>query len=197
METKVFCVGLQKTGTSSLTVMLNKLGYDIVGYQQFRQFADDPNLTLEELETHALSVAQTKTAAKDTPWPVLYKSLDRAFPGSKFIHVIRNPESWIKSAVNDFGETHNEIHRAIYGVPYPKGHEDIWLEYYNRHNQEVAEYFSDRPDDYLQMALETELSYERVCTFLGKPIIDAHVPKANRRLKKKALLAWRRLLEKF
>lgn len=192
-EQKVFGIGFQKTGTTTLGVILEKIGYRVAGYHQFRTFAQAPNLDIGKLEEHALKLANEFDAAKDTPWPIFYESLDRTFPGSKFIHVVRNPNAWIDSAVNDFGTTQNSIHQAIYGAPFPKGHEGTWLERYERHNQDVRTYFADRPNDFISLNLEEGVSYEKVCGFLGKELVDTGVPKANTRTKKRLKMAWWRL----
>jgi hypothetical protein len=186
---KVFGIGFQKTGTTTLEVILSRLGYRTAGYHQFRHLAERDGLTLQELETFALKLASEYDAAKDTPWPLFYKSLDKAYPGSKFIHVTRNPQTWINSAVKDFGHYPN----AIYGVPYPEGYEDIWLERYNRHNAEVRDYFSGHPEDCLFLNLEDGVSFEVVCGFLDRPLVATGVPKANTRMKKRLKMLWWRL----
>ena len=135
---KVFGLGFQKTGTSSLGVILKRLEYRPVGYHDFRDMAADDTLTWDQVRDRALGLAADADSAKDTPWPLLYREMDETFPRSKFIHVTRNPESWIRSAVNDFGNTPNALHKAIYGVDYPLGFEEIWLDRYNQHNEDVT-----------------------------------------------------------
>ena len=190
---KVFGIGFQKTGTSSLGAIFDKLGYQVASYHDFRHFASRDNVDWDEISALALEIATRRDAAKDTPWPLLYRELDAAFPGSKFIHLTRDTEAWIKSAVNDFGDYPNAVHKAIYGVPFPKGHEEIWINRYERHNAEVADYFRDRPEDYLCMRLEDEFSYEAVCEFLGEPLVGTGAPVANTRLRKRINMLWRRL----
>ncbi len=192
-ETKVFGIGFQKTGTTTLGVIFQKLGYRMAGYGEFRHLARRTSLEMTEIEALALTVARDFDAFQDTPWPLLYQSLDRAFPGSKFIHVIRDADAWINSAVNDFGADPNAIHQAIYGSPCPVGHEADWLARYNRHNHEVQAYFADRPGDLLTLQLEDGISYEKVCTFLGKPLVATGTPRANTRAKKIFKKLWWRL----
>ena len=189
--TKVFGIGFQKSGTTTLGTMLGQLGYRVAGYHGFRDLAARSDLGWDDLERRAVSIMDSHDAAKDTPWPLLYRFLDQRFPGSKFIHVIRDPDAWIASAVRDFADHPNALHQLIYGSPYPKGHEHAWLERYRRHNAEAAAYFAGRPRDYLQLRLE-ELGYDRICPFLDKPVIAAAPPKANTRLKKSLkMLHWR------
>ena len=194
-DPKVFGIGFHKTGTSTLGVILRRLEYRMAGYDQFRHLADREDLTFQEVEALALKIAEDVDAAKDSPWPILYKSLDAAFPGSKFIHVTRDPERWIASAVGDFADHPNAIRQVIYGSPFPKGNEAAWLERYTQHNREVSEYFADRPDDYLHLPLEGGgVTYEAVCGFLGEPLIGHGAPVANTRFRKKIKTIWRRLV---
>lgn len=195
--TKVFGVGFQKTGTTTLGRMLDQLGYRTAGYYQFRDMAKRTDLEWSEVRAHALAIAADYDAAKDTPWPLLYADLDKAFPGSKFIHVIRDRDAWIRSVVGDFGRSGNALHSLIYGVPCPEGHEDVWLARYDRHNAEVSSYFSDRPDDYLQVRLEDGLTYEQICPFLGVPVIEEVVPRLNTRLQKRLKSLWWRIRKKI
>ncbi len=195
MIPKVFGIGFQKTGTTTLGVILERLGYRTAGYHQVRHLAGQDGLTLDTIETLVLRLAAEYDAGKDTPWPLFYESLDRSYPGSKFIHVTRDPEAWIRSAVKDFGQHPNALHQAIYGVPYPEGHEAIWLDRYTRHNAEVRAYFTDRTDDCLFLNLEEGISYEKVCAFLDRPLVSKGVPKANTRLKKRLKMMWWRLVK--
>lgn len=190
---KVFGIGFQKTGTTTLGVIFDRLGLRTAGYNEFRHLADRADLTLAEVEALALQIARGVDAAKDSPWPILYQSLDRAFPGSRFVHVTRDRDRWIESAVKDFGDHPNAIRRLIYDVPFPRGHEDRWLARYDRHNAEVRDYFAGRPDDCLFLRLEDGIDPAAICDFLGLPPIEGPMPRANTRLKKRLKMAWWRL----
>lgn len=106
---KVFCLGFQKTGTSSVGLALERLGRSVAGYHPFRHLADQVDLDLERVWRIALPVAEAHDAAQDTPWPILYRRLDEAFPGAKFIHVVRDPGAWIDSVRTDFGNHRNQL----------------------------------------------------------------------------------------
>ena len=112
---KAFGIGFQKTGTTSLGVIFDKLGYRTAGYNEFRDLAAQSDLTWNDVKSRALRIATEVDAVKDTPWPLLYKELDMTFPGSKFIHIIRDPDAWLRSASNDFKTHPNSLHRLIYG----------------------------------------------------------------------------------
>jgi hypothetical protein len=180
-KTKVFCIGFHKTGTSSLRVALERLGYSVAGYYQFSDLAKRQALTLADVEARAIEVASGMDAAQDSPWFILYRQLDRAFPGSKFIHVVRNRDSWIKSAVRDFGAHPNSIRKLIYGTTFPLGNEAAWLDRYDQHNREVPAYFAGRPDDFISLDLDRgEVNWGTVCHFLDEPQPNVPWPHANR-----------------
>lgn len=193
MAPKVFGIGFQKTGTTTLGVVLERLGYRVAGYQQFRDLAGRETLERAEVVARALDLMDGFDAAKDSPWPILYRELDAAFPGAKFIHVTRDTDAWIASATKDFGARPNALREVIYGSRHPVGHEAAWVARYERHNAEVRAYFADRPDDCLFLRLEDGLDVARICRFLGKPVVDMPPPRANTRARKRLKMLWWRL----
>lgn len=177
---------------------LKVLGYRVGGYASFWEYRNRSDLTLAELGERVLEVADQFDAFQDTPWPIFYKELDAKYPNSKFILVIRAPEDWIRSAVDDFGVYDNPIHQLIYGVGHPKGHEDLWIERYQRHNREVHEYFQDRSQDLLVLNLnQGEVTWQNVCNFLGHEVPDIPWPHANTKQSKQRLMFKQRLLKRL
>lgn len=195
---KVFCLGFQKTGTSSLGLALEKLGYSVAGYYPFRDLASKEDVTWDEIRDRALRIAQDHDAAQDTPWPLLYKELDAAFPNSQFILITRERDAWINSALQDFGHFPNAIHNLIYGCPCPVGHEETWLARYDRHNSDIRSYFADRPDDFLSLDLNKgEVNWDNLCRFLGEPTPQIAWPHANTRQAKRLKLKYYKVLKKL
>ena len=94
-------------------------------------------------------------AFEDNPWPILYKQMDKAFPGSKFIATWRDPEAWFSSVERHFGSDSTRMREWIYGSGYgaPAGNRKVYIERYLRHYREVEAYFRDRPGDYLRLDL--------------------------------------------
>ena len=181
METsKVFCLGFQKTGTTSMAVFFESMGLRVAGYGNFREM-EKGDITDKKVLAHAVDVMKTHDCAQDTPWFMLYRELDAAFPGSKFIHVVRDTDAWIKSAANHFQHYPKNFHAWIYGSAYPHGNEASWVETYEKHNRDVQAYFADRPDDYLFMTLdEVAQRSEDIARFIGHegPVPDW--PHANK-----------------
>ena len=168
---KVFGIGFHKTGTSSLGSALELLGYTVCGCK--------PQLikSLREGDlTPSLEMARHFGAFQDFPWPILFRELDQAFPGSQFILTVRDEKSWLRSNLNHFGSRPRETLKWIYGAYHPKDNEQLYLDRYRQHNREVLDYFEDRKDDLLILDLQTGHGWEELCPFLGVPIPDESFP---------------------
>ncbi|MEL6530614.1 MAG: sulfotransferase family protein [Pseudomonadota bacterium] len=164
---KVFCIGFQKTGTSSLRDALAQIGYRVCGV-----FGRD--VPLNELRDsfveRGLKIAQEYDAVEDMPWPLMFRELDEAFPGSKFILTIRDTDRWYNSIANHFGANPYHIQQLTYGedAPAPVGHEARYREVYDAHNEAVRAYFADRPDDLLEFWIERGHGWDELGAFLGR-----------------------------
>jgi hypothetical protein len=100
---KCIVLSLHRSGTSSATVLLERLGIrtihwpgrhngvklprKIVGHETDPEFVVDTILPLLRLHD----------AAADVPIPVLYPQLQRHFPEAKWILLLRKPEDWVRS----------------------------------------------------------------------------------------------------
>lgn len=174
---KVFGIGFHRTGTTTLNECLKSLGFSHKGYDLDLLRKVDRG-ELEEVRR----VADRYECFDDWPWPLIFRSLDEWYPDAKFILTTRkSPEVWLDSVKRHAKTTGpTESRQIIYGHPRVEGHEDVYLERYRRHNQEVREYFSDRPDDLLEICWETGSDWEDLCTFLDMEVPDRPLPHANK-----------------
>ncbi|MEL7256133.1 MAG: sulfotransferase [Pseudomonadota bacterium] len=180
VASKVFCLGFQKTGTTSMAVFFESMGLRVAGYNNFREM-EKGDISRERVLEHAIHIMKDHDCAQDTPWYVLYKELDATFPNSKFIHVVRDTESWIKSATSHFEHYPKNFHTWIYGCPYPRGHEQTWIDTYEQHNSDVKDYFSGRPDDYLFLRLDEVVGRSKeIARFIGYEGPVPEWPHANK-----------------
>lgn len=188
---KVFCIGFHKTGTTSLGSALEILGYNVCGTS--RELESD---LLKNNMNSLFEKVRKYDAFQDNPWPIYYKELDEYFPKSKFILTIRDEEKWISSVVKHFGDQDTIMREIIYGHGHPLNHEDVYIERYRKHNKEVKDYFSERPNDILILSLENGDGWEMICEFLNKKIPDIefpHLNKASNRsvtIKKTSIFKW-------
>jgi hypothetical protein len=171
---KVFGIGFHKTGTKSLAEALKVLGYRVTG-----SFGvNDPDIGRTAVE-RGLRIADKFDAVQDNPWPLLYRELDERFPGSRFILTLRPTASWLASCVRHFGALDTPMRKWIYGVGHPLGHEQLYVDRYERHEREVREYFRDRPGELLTLRLTEGEEWNKLCPFLGHEVPARPFPHAN------------------
>lgn len=120
IEGKIFCLSMQRTGTSSIGDFLEQFGLSRVGSQisnksrwphhwlagNFDAILDDPQF----IEADVL---------EDDPWwfPEFYKFAYHKFPGSRFILLERDSDSWFRSMIshsNGYSLGNTKIHAKIY-----------------------------------------------------------------------------------
>jgi len=199
---KVFCIGRNKTGTTSLGRALRDIGYK-VGNQATAEL-----LIYDYAQRNFRPIVEyccTAEAFQDVPFslPYTYQVLDYAFPGSRFILSIRDDEDeWYRSLIrfhqkrlgvqgkitkehlsNDQYRYTGfvwEANRIIYNTPEDDPYnERILKEHYLRHNEDVIEYFKFR-SDLLVINLKEPGSYQRFCDFLEAEPVYEEFPWLNR-----------------
>lgn len=164
---KVFCIGFHKTGTTSLKIALKILGYRVTGPNGQR----DKNIG-RHVEALARRIVPKFDAFQDNPWPIIYRFLDKEYPGSKFILTFRPSDKWIGSVTDHFTKGTPPMREWIYGpgMGSPIGNETIYVERYERHNREVQEYFTGRSRDFIVFDLAAGDGWLKLCAFLGHPV---------------------------
>ncbi|GAB4360476.1 MAG: hypothetical protein Kow00114_14150 [Kiloniellaceae bacterium] len=167
---KILGIGLSRTGTTSLTAALNRLGFPALHYPT----------RLSQIEAHA--------AVTDITVSMAFQGLDRMFPGSCFIMTLRALEPWLKSceqlwqknaAFFNRNPMVKSIERKFYGGD---GFErERFVAAYHRHLAAVETYFRDRPGDILYLDLfETADPWQPLCRFLKVPVPSEPFPHQNR-----------------
>lgn len=172
---KVICIGMHKTGTTTLGLALIDLGYKVLGAR-----TDLAEILLDGNLEKALEEARPYNALQDVPWALLFKELDKKYPDSKFILTEREESKWMNSVLNHFGDSDIPLHKWIYGTGIAKGNEDIYIAKYRNHHKEVKAYFKNRPNDLLTISLSEGDGWEKLCGFLGHAIPNKNFPYANK-----------------
>jgi hypothetical protein len=116
----------------------------------------------------------------DNPWPLLYRRLDVAFPGSRFVLTVRNTEDWLRSQVAHFGAENTRMRQWIYGFGNPLRHAERYREVYEQHVSDVRQYFVRR-SDFLELRLQDDNRAlgAQLWTFLGLTGEPRAFPHAN------------------
>ena len=200
---KVFCVGRNKTGTTSLKKAMEDLGY-VVGDQRTAELLirDWGRRDFRRIASYC----KTGQFFQDTPFsfPYTFQAMDMYFPGSKFILTIRDAESWHKSMIDfhrldsvhgDKALSLEKLKEATYcykGYAYDTKvlvydlpgddpyHKETLIDHYHFHNRMVKDYFRNRPDDLLVLNVSEKKAYRKLCDFLEVPCLSDEFPWENR-----------------
>jgi hypothetical protein len=176
---KVFCIGLGKTGTTSLKEALRILDYRLI-----RLPLDWKGITDFDAALPGVSAA-------------MFAELDAAYPDSKFILTVREVDGWLKSIERDMGLKRgvDRLRRAerekVLKMKYGRTSFDreAFRASYHEHEAKVRQYFEDRPDDLLVLNVTTSAGWEPLCNFLGVPVPDEPFPNVNKAAELDDLLA--------
>ena len=199
---KVFGIGLNKTGTSSLGEALNLLGIKTIHYP--RDDVTYTQLTRGDLRLHIL---ETYQGIVDTPIVPFYQQLSQLYPSSKFILTVREQSSWLKSVEShwqftrewhrrdqQFERFQNYVAAAVYGVL--EFDAQRFAHVYDVHLQNVMDFFAGKAGDLLMMDICKGDGWEKLCPFLGVDPPTVDFPHANRKEEKLDLWQWIRQLDR-
>ena len=94
---KIFCIGFQKTGTTTLGKALVSLGFN---HTSFNREVLEAYQAGERVKV--LSYMDGFESADDAPWNKIdiIPLLDHAFPNSRFVYLERDEEAWKQSVIN-------------------------------------------------------------------------------------------------
>jgi hypothetical protein len=202
MTQKVFNLGFSKTGTTSFENACIILGYETYrGNWQLNH--NDFLLALWVNRDYGEIRRMTAywEAFSDAPWggSDLYKQLVEWYPDAKFVHTLRETNSWYESLFNMLTKFDTDPQYALsafhankrYGFTYFMRHtfgiEELAdnkakiCAQYDRHNQEVANYMQRQGVAYLQMDMAKGDSWGVLCPFLGRDIPQKPFPHANKK----------------
>lgn len=171
---KVFGVGLNKTGTTTLGICMKTFGYKHLSHSEelTRLYSEGK---LEEL----MNVARSYDSFEDWPWPLMYKELAVEFPDAKFVLTMRSSDLvWLKSlTIHSYKLPPKEnYHELVYGYKYPLGHRQYHLDFYNKHNADVIEYFRDQPGRLLVVSWNEKSRWDELCSFLDEATPEVPFP---------------------
>ncbi|MGO3183509.1 MAG: sulfotransferase [Aequorivita sp.] len=201
---KVFCIGMNKTGTTSMKKLFNEMDLAVGPQRQAERLVKDWGE--DDYRSIIKYVKNNGIAFQDVPFsfPNTFKILDNEFPDSKFILTIRDsPETWYKSLTNFhskmFGEngnlpTESDLKKAKYVYPgwawemfklHNPPKEDIYnkealIERYNDHNTSVMEYFKDKPGKLLVVNLKDRHTLKKISEFLNIKNVPSRIPWENK-----------------
>ena len=201
---KIFCIGLNKTGTTSLVDAWRELGYDKiysrVDKTTLKEIMPSKNKIKgasiirsgfnKDFDTIRLLISGYD-CFKDRPFNTnhLFYWLDENYKDSKFILTVRDENKWWDSVNRWLTNTHLNFHntedKLNNKVQLYKDHfntteftKDSFIKYYRDYNNKVREHFKGR-SNFLELNICDGDGWELLCPFLEKIIPDKEFPKSN------------------
>lgn len=167
---KIFGIGLIKTGTTSLCEAMKILGYSSIHY------SINPDYDVHHNDFIC-----------DMPMQTRFNKYDHRYPGSKFILSIRNLDEWLISCekwVNNYpcrrGSVTSRYRIEQFGTDLFDV--DKYTLSYHNHYAKVVNYFANRQQDLLTLNICSESSWDKLCNFLSKDIPNLSFPHQNKSL---------------
>jgi hypothetical protein len=201
---KIFCVGFNKTGTTSLGAALQAFGFRLGDQVEAESYMDDwARRNFRRLKRYC----ESADAFQDVPFSLdyTYVALDDEFPGSKFILTVRNnADEWFESLVRfheqligrgrtptaqdlqEFGygggdgwfwRAHTQIFDVDERTLYDRAH---YIRSYHCHNEQVRNYFRNRRQDLLVLNLGDPGAISALGDFLGVDATTVNMPHLNK-----------------
>ncbi len=181
---KVFGIGLNRTGSSSLGRYFQMLGYmhsfETYSVHKIERMINDKKYLkkiMDRFEMH-----------EDWPNAMVYKELAEMYPNAKFILTIReSADKWFNSLLNTsieeqkYSNTGNNVKKLIYGYSIINEEQRAELvSFYNKHNSEVQDYFKGTGRLLILSTGDSEKE-KLICDFLGIPISSFNYPHSQKR----------------
>jgi hypothetical protein len=188
---KVIGAGFGRTGTMSLKLALEQLGFGPCYHmvEVFRN-AEAPGWWIDAADGLGDwdKIFRSYNACVDWPAATFYASLARRYPEAKVILTERDPEAWFASTQAtifpratppDTDIPFDRMFRKVIGQLFDnrmRDHDHV-IDVFNRHNAQVRRTIA--PDRLL--VYELTQGWEPLCRFLDVPIPPTPMPKTNAR----------------
>lgn len=205
MSAPIFCISMQRSGTTSVGDWLQAHGLPRAGWpvsnrnQWTRQWM---NGDFEGI--FASEDFRKTTVFEDDPWwcPEFYRYLAHRFPEARFVLLERDPASWFQSlCAHSAGRNpgYTDLHCKIYrreddlarlraqgadvtawNLLDVTAHSAHYQAIYSRHGEEVRAFFAQAPERLFHGQLDDPGVFDRLRSFLGLPADPTlHIPHAN------------------
>lgn len=170
------CIGLGKTGTTSFSEAMVKLGYRHCGHG-----ARLPQLQLPGMRNIGRELSLIYyDSFDDFPWPYHYRYIAKRYPDCRFVLTRRHSSDiWLASLMKAYarkGPTLQKFRSYGYFSVFqnPEHHRRL----YESHLEAVRKYFAGSPR-LLEVCWENGDGWNELCGFLGVEVPTYEFPKSN------------------
>jgi hypothetical protein len=185
MKNKIFCVGLNKTGTSSLHE-----AFKILGLKSVHEYTDSGQNIKDMLHENYLSGSDILKGLEAydayTDWDkmpynqVIFKEFVKQYPNSKFILNTRDIDGWLNSRVKHVKRNQLEKkNNPDADIKWLDIDVKAWEEEFKKHHEVVFEHFKNREEEMLVFDITKGDGWEKLCPFLEMPIPSVPFPVKN------------------
>jgi hypothetical protein len=178
-RSKIFGIGLNKTGTKSLNKAVEMLGFSSVHF-----LGPNKNREVERaIQEGKPMFYYSSRAIQEADAFFDIRAIERYFdvadqqhPRSRFILHTRDLDSWLDSR-----ERHVLRNQEAAAKGFKKGSllvvdRPAWTEEWKAHHDRVRAYFCDRPHDVLEIHVVDGDGWAKLAPFLGRPIPEEPFP---------------------
>jgi len=191
MALKVIGSGLGRTGTMSMKLALEQLGF-VKCYHMVEVFLNQHHAALWVAAAEGRpdwdALFEGYLATMDYPGAPFWRELADHYPDAKVVHTVRDPQKWFESTqatifsegnlnrVESVPGLREFFEKAVHSAIGEHIHDRAFmLDYFKRHNEEVARTV---PKERL-LVYEVGEGWEPLCAFLGVPVPDTPFPREN------------------
>lgn len=190
---RVFVIGFNKCGTTSLHALFRQAGHSCVHF------------SIKSRETEGINIAEVIFANRAASQPLLaglerfrvfsdmeqnkanlrleafklFRELDEEYPDSRFILNLREKQGWLRSRLNQGGGRYVSRQLRSRRLDTPEELLTIWSREWDEHLAAVREYFSGRPGQLIEFDIENDDPQVLVDAFPGYGLAVEHWTKRN------------------
>jgi Sulfotransferase domain len=190
MTLQVVGTGLGRTGTMSMKLALEQLGFGPC-HHMVEVFAHMDSVPLwvaaAEGKPDWEAVFEGYSSVVDYPGAAFWRELVAHYPKAKVLHTVRDPNDWFESTQATIfaprtGEAMPPPMQAFFGAVMrelgdKRNDRAFMVDYFERHTAEVLRTI---PNDRL-LVYRAGDGWAPLCAFLGVPVPDTQFPKVNDR----------------
>jgi len=206
---KLFCIGLNKAGTTSLYYAFGKLGFKALhnapnkraGAKEYDKAARILNASIRSAKKNG---KQLLTGYEDYDAYLDIDSVNRNFeildnqcPNSKFIFTDRDVGDWIDSRVKHVIRNRKYKEKGLYNGTFLEIKPAEWAKERKSYLNHVTTYFKGREEDLLIMNVASGDGWEKLCPFLGLPVRTDPFPWQNKTNMFNKIKSWVTLYFRF
>lgn len=175
---KIFNIGLNRAGTTSLTRALGILGLQAVHHKHAGERLYDLVVQNRRRGRRLLDgVDRHYDAFSDFAAHNFFSILDQQYPGSRFILTTRELQAWLDSRAR---KVRDNLSRPDYRHAFRIVDREKWAQERATYLARLEGYFARRPGDLLVIDIPAGQGWPELCRFLDLPVPAVPFPYENR-----------------